>query len=607
MLKDTQTSPTFFRAITRLLDNIGLAMYSSVPRAIGELVANSYDADAEIVRITIPKEFVPDSEIIIEDNGIGMTRKQIDEEYMVLGFDRRKRRRRTPKGRLPIGNKGIGKLAGLGIAEVMFVETVHNGIRCSFEIDKSKLDEAGKPLSEIPIQVQVTRSAEANSTKVRLHRLLPKAKFVSPDELLTFLTKQFGLNPDFQIIVNGVSQSAKSLPGKQYSFKDTIPNCGDVTGYYVVAERASQVKTPGFLIKVRGRAVLGPTVFRVFTSGRRQAVFTTGRILGEINADFLDPEEPATRYDEFIITTPRDNFNESDPKFQKLREWTEDKIREIVKEIEEQTAKQRKKRILKDKRFTAALKRLPPHMQEYVLNLINTIIPKLKRLPAEDADFVLTLILKASESSEFLEILKKMDEAGAEDIGRLAALLQDWGVYEITAITELIKRRLSVIDQFETFAKDIETLEYEQIHKTLESNLWLLDDNYKLYGSNRTLKKILDQEIQKRFKRHERDRPDLICKELMDKLVIIELKRPSHEIVADDMAQLTQYKTIVREHSPGYRVIESYLIGRRFDEAIRDRDLEKAGYFLRSYSKIVSEARNRYREIIKILEQEKEG
>lgn len=607
MLKDTQTSPTFFKAITRLLDNIGLAMYSSVPRAIGELVANSYDADAEIVRITIPKEFGPDSGIIIEDNGIGMTRKQIDEEYMVLGLDRRKKRRRTPKGRLPIGNKGIGKLAGLGIAEVMFVETVHDGIKCSFEIDKSKMDKADKPLSEIPILVQVTRSAEANGTRVRLSRLLPRTKLISPDRLLTFLTMQFGLNPDFQIIVNGVSQSAKSLPGKKYSFKDTIPDCGEVTGYYVVADRASQVKTPGFMIRVRGRAVLGPTVFRVFTSGRRQAVFTTGRILGELNADFLDPEEPATKYDEFIITTPRDSFNESDPKFQKLREWAEDKIREIVKGIEEQTTKKRRKRILEDKRFTAALKRLPPHLREYVLNLIDTIIPRLARLSGKDADFVLSLILKASESSEFMEILKKMDEAGIEDIGRLAALLQDWGVYEITAITEWIKRRLSVIDRFETFAEDIETLEYEQIHKTLESNLWLLDDSYRLYGSNRTLKKILDQEIQKRFKRHERDRPDLICKALMDKLVIIELKRPSHEIVAEDMAQLTQYKTIVREHSPGYRVIESYLIGRRFDEAVRDRDLEKAGFFLRSYSEIISEARDRYREIIEILEQEIEG
>lgn len=603
----TQSDSTSFKTITRLLDNIGLAMYSSVPRAIAELVANSHDADSEIVKITMPEKFELTSEIVVEDNGIGMTRKQIDDEYMVLGFDRRKERKRTPKGRLPIGNKGIGKLAGLGIAEVMSVETVHDGVKCSFSIDKTDLDEANRPISEIPIPVAATRTTEHNGTKVRLNRLLPRAKLVSADDLLTFLTVQFGLKPDFQISVNGVLQSAKSLPGEQYSFKDTIPNCGEVTGYFVVVEKASQVKTPGFIIRVRGRAVLGPTVFRVFTTGRRQAVFTTGRILGEINADFLDPEVPQEKYDEFIITTPRDNLNESDPKFQMLRDWTENKIREIVKSIEEQTAKERRKRVVEDKGFSDALKRLPSHTREYVLKLVDTLLPKLSHLETEDADFVISVILRASESSEYLEILKKMHDAAAEDISKLAALLQDWGVYEITAITELIKRRLAVIDEFQRFAEDIETLEYEQIHKTLQSNLWLLNDNYKLYGSNQTLKTILDQEIEKKFKRHEQDRPDLICKELMDKLVIIELKRPAHEITSEDWAQLLQYKTIVKAHSPNSNIIQCYLIGRCYDEAVRDKQLEDAGYFLRSYSEIVSESQNRYKEIIQILEKESSG
>lgn len=51
----------------RLLDHIGLAMYSSLPKAISELVANSYDADAENVYITIPPN-LPDGEIIIKDD-----------------------------------------------------------------------------------------------------------------------------------------------------------------------------------------------------------------------------------------------------------------------------------------------------------------------------------------------------------------------------------------------------------------------------------------------------------------------------------------------------------------------------------------------------------
>lgn len=601
MVEDLSSEQTYFKMITRLLDNIGLAMYSSIPRAIAELVANSYDADSEVVKITIPVLFGAHSEIIIQDFGEGMSKQQIDEEYMVLGYDKRKDSKKTTKGRLPLGNKGIGKLAGLGIAQVMYVESVKEGIKSSFLIDKKELDEAKKPLSEIPISIKVERTSESNGTTIYLRRLLPRATGVSPEELLTFLTVQFGLRPDFRISVNNIWQSAKSIPGERFTIKEAIPDCGEVTGFYTVAEKATYVRTPGFIVRVRGRCVLGPTVFDVFTSGQRQAVFTTSKIIGEINADFLDPEMPIASYDEFIITTPRDNFNESDPKFLKLKDWAEKKLRQIASETEHKSVEERKKRVLEDKRVASAIKRLPPNMQEYVLELLNNIIPKLKDLSEEDAEFIIGIILRASESSEFLEILKKMHETPSEDIGKLALLLQDWGLYEITAITELIKNRLSVIDQFEKFAKDINTLEYQQIHKTLENNLWLLNDNYKLYGSNQALKRLLDNKIQSEFQRHENDRPDIVCKELLDKLVIIELKRPSHKITSQDWVQLMQYRVIVRTHCPSYNIIECYLVGNSYDEAVRDKNLESYGYFLRSYSEIITQAKNRYKEIIQIL------
>jgi hypothetical protein len=35
-----------FMVATRMLDHIGVSMYSKYPKAIGELVVNGYDADA---------------------------------------------------------------------------------------------------------------------------------------------------------------------------------------------------------------------------------------------------------------------------------------------------------------------------------------------------------------------------------------------------------------------------------------------------------------------------------------------------------------------------------------------------------------------------------
>ena len=113
----------------RLLDHIGLAMYSSLPKAISELVANCYDADAENVYITIPQN-LSDGKIIIKDDGSGMDKEFIKNIYMNLGSKNRDTEI-TPKfRRLKIGSKGIGKLAGLGIANVMRIETVKDGKKC---------------------------------------------------------------------------------------------------------------------------------------------------------------------------------------------------------------------------------------------------------------------------------------------------------------------------------------------------------------------------------------------------------------------------------------------------------------------------------------------
>ena len=67
-------------------------MYKRRDIAITELVANSWDAGATRVDIYIPKEdeYQPEtSEIIILDNGIGMSDDQVENEYLVVGRNRR--------------------------------------------------------------------------------------------------------------------------------------------------------------------------------------------------------------------------------------------------------------------------------------------------------------------------------------------------------------------------------------------------------------------------------------------------------------------------------------------------------------------------------------
>jgi hypothetical protein len=119
--------------------------YRSSEVALKELVDNAWDADAKNVRITLP-EPLADQTIVVQDDGTGMTAPEMRGEYLNIASDKRSRTdEHTPQlNRKVKGRKGIGKFAGLTIAEKMKVETVARGRRCTLLIDKKELVENQK-------------------------------------------------------------------------------------------------------------------------------------------------------------------------------------------------------------------------------------------------------------------------------------------------------------------------------------------------------------------------------------------------------------------------------------------------------------------------------
>jgi HSP90 family molecular chaperone len=112
-----------FQVDPRLATLLGES-YRSTEQALKELVDNAWDADAANVWITLPGAMTLDP-IIVRDDGTGMTEREVRQEYLKVARDRRANKgERTPgKRRLVKGRKGIGKFAGLILAEVMTVET----------------------------------------------------------------------------------------------------------------------------------------------------------------------------------------------------------------------------------------------------------------------------------------------------------------------------------------------------------------------------------------------------------------------------------------------------------------------------------------------------
>ena len=66
--------------------HLGSQMYNDFPSLIGELLSNSYDAEATEVKIEIDYD---KRTIKVIDNGHGMSFKDLNDEYLVIGRNRR--------------------------------------------------------------------------------------------------------------------------------------------------------------------------------------------------------------------------------------------------------------------------------------------------------------------------------------------------------------------------------------------------------------------------------------------------------------------------------------------------------------------------------------
>ena len=167
----------------RILEHLGISAYNSVRKCLAEFVANSYDADAHHVFISLPDVIDENAAITLKDDGTGMSTEDLKTKFLYIGRDRRGEGERTKSDRLIIGSKGIGKLAGFGIASRIRLTTRHNGQQSSITIDKSDLDSVLQ-LAGHQFEITVSKTEMGNGTTVDLLQLheglqLPAADVVN--------------------------------------------------------------------------------------------------------------------------------------------------------------------------------------------------------------------------------------------------------------------------------------------------------------------------------------------------------------------------------------------------------------------------------------------
>jgi len=197
------------------LVQLGEQLITDDEQALLELVKNSYDADADWAKISVNSDYIPSPEkdhvpaaciglIEIADNGTGMDQRGIERGWLLISLSpkREQKARGIPTkkhGRLPLGDKGLGRLGTMKLGKCISVETRHSPIEEGWLVTFQWSDiRSGTLLDEVPIVWHRVPANGETGTKVRIFGLRDSEGWRTEKRRRRLGTKLSGLISPFE-------------------------------------------------------------------------------------------------------------------------------------------------------------------------------------------------------------------------------------------------------------------------------------------------------------------------------------------------------------------------------------------------------------------------
>ncbi|KJP83275.1 BbrUII/HgiDII family restriction enzyme [Enterobacter roggenkampii] len=620
-----------------VLGHLGINLYSNVAAVITETVANAWDADASEVHIKL----TPD-EITISDNGFGMTINDMNSKYLTVGYQKRNNKDQllTPKGRLPMGRKGIGKLSLFSIAKTVIVESIKDGEQHGLIMEVPAIEHAIKSGAGryYPEPLDASQVTVSQGTLVTLRDLNRSRIPATASALRKKLARRFSIigSNDFKVYVDGVEVTAKEREDLKHvqfvwdlnSGIDFLKECPglitvtdissalvesprfdpkwNIKGWIGSIKQPSQLNTPegnlnSIVVLSRGRLFQENILDDINDGG-----IYTKYLTGQLEADFLDTDE-----DEDIATSDRQRVVEDDPRYQYLKSLVKIALRKVAGQWsalrEMQGAKEAKE---SNPVLVEWISSLKPASQGYA----EKMIAQIESLPLEDKPQEKKELFKhaifAFERLRIKEMSRELAEAVIFNAEKLLPLLEKQDDLEATLYYEIAKSRVDVIQSFKGLVDNDE--KEKVLQRYLFEHLWLLDPSWERIDGSQIMESRVNQEWDKidagLTDDERKGRIDIKYRSSAGKHIIIELKRASVlTSVATLVAQGNKYrqavikcaKTMDPSSTPSIDVI--FVLGREpsdysFDPSYTNLQLQSVNGRVVYYDGLINSAQNSYRE-----------
>lgn len=561
--------------LIRTLGSLG----NSPEVALTELVANAWDAGATIVNIFIPEE--KGQNLIIEDNGIGLSKDEFYSRWMKLGYNRLKYQGKKvlfPKGidqqRFAYGRNGVGRHGMLCFNNEYKVITSNKGKKSEFTIS-TKSEKEPFVISE-----QKFETAKINGTKllVKVIRNLPKS-----EHILEVISARFLHDPNFKVSINKKTIQLEEHKGLIFS-EPVVVGDTKLTIHLIDSKKS-----------------------RKSTLYQGIAFWQSGRLVGEpswivgINMVLDGRTKQAKRYSVVVQTndlaehiredwTGFKNTKELNPIFDKVDETVHKMFSEIAKENIEETTKQIKNEYKKEYNELSPLGR-------YEFNeAIESIAINNPTARQESINLAVETVINLEKTRGGSELIQKLSLFTEEDVEGLNKLLNKWTVKDALTVLDEIDKRISVIEAIRKLSNDKSVDELHVLHPLIASARWIFGPEFDSpeYASNNqlqtTVEKVFNKKIDKSIFNNHKNRPDIVVAgdstfsitgtvdfdtsngiTNTNKILIIELKRGGFNLGRKERDQAVGYVEDFMTSGTviGSPYISAFVVGESFSEKIQ--------------------------------------
>lgn len=548
------------------VDKLGVKLYDRVSAVIAELVANSYDADATQVRVYAPmgayltqKNGTPilGTQIIVEDDGIGMTSEEVNDFYLRVGAERRQDPLRggisKKFSRKVMGRKGVGKLAPFGICQKIEIITAggdeitekqsDGSIITGYKVSHLILDRSNILIEDdndyIPeIGTEDNSVIEKSLTKIILSNFI--YRFVPTlNDLERQLAQRFGIEshswkiglhntiPQSNLLEDSYREVGKfnipQMAGTGFSFKKN----GD-SDEYIVEDMNGNIRLdliPGFMYENKMYPIIGWAGYsetpykddlmagiRVYCRGKIAAqthIFNmkagfTGEydirsyLVGEIHADWLDEEED-------LIQTDRRDILWSDPLGQAFEAWGQNLVKKIGAEarnpIKRKSWETFRKASNIDEHINQAFP-LPDQkpIREQTIELAKMIGQTMRQDEASNEEYIKEIVELSINLAPHLTLdakLREVADSQESPLSVITGILKAARVAELSSFGLIAEERIRVIHRVEELKDDPQTLE-DAFQDLIENAPWLINPQWVPITSNQTFT-TLKREFEKYY------------------------------------------------------------------------------------------------------------